>query len=72
MLNITEERKDTLKYGCILGAVLFIVNVIYIGIQRDKSFAEEIMPYFALLFLGYTACLLYTSCTSGKRERQRK
>lgn len=55
MLNITEERKDTLKYGCILGAVLFIVNVIYIGIQRDKSFAEEIMPYFALLFLGYTA-----------------
>lgn len=55
MMKLTEERKEVLKCGCILGAVLFIVNVIYIGIQKDRNFAEEIMPYFAVLFLGYTA-----------------
>lgn len=66
MIKISEERKDALKYGCILGTVLFIVNVIYIGVQKDRNFAEEIMPYFAVMLLGYMAAgivffILYTT-----------
>lgn len=55
MRKLTEEKKEILKYGICMGVVLFIVNVIYIGLQKDRGFAETIMPYFGLMLLGYAA-----------------
>ena len=44
MRKLTEEKKVILKYGICMGVVLFIVNVIYIGLQKDRGFEETIMP----------------------------
>ena len=75
MRKLTEEKKEILKYGICMGVVLFIVNVIYIGLQKDRGFAETIMPYFGLILFGYAAagvlffffCFLYSERAEGGR-----
>ncbi len=64
MRKLTEEKKEILKYGICMGVVLFIVNVIYIGLQKDRGFTETIMPYFGLMLLGYAAAgvLFFAFC----------
>ncbi len=70
-MKITEEQKYIFKMGLSLGAAFFVTNVIYIGIQKDRVFAENIMPYFGFLFLGYVAVgivfsFFYTRSDPGK------
>ena len=55
--RLSEKAERILVQGSVLGCVMFLVTVVYLGLQKDKAFALQMLP-----FLFRLCCWVSASC----------
>ncbi len=53
--RLSEKAERILVQGSVLGCVMFLVTVVYLGLQKDKAFALQMLPFLLPVLLGYVA-----------------
>lgn len=72
MKKLSENGKDIIKHGVIMGCVMFIVTTVYLGIQKDKAFALLVLPYLGLFLVGYMLIGMLFFFVYYRKEREQK
>lgn len=70
--KLSERTESILQQGSIMGCVMFIVTVVYLGLQKDKAFALQMLPFLFPVLLGYVAFGMVFFFFYYRRERKGK
>ena len=68
--RLSEKAERILVQGSVLGCVMFLVTVVYLGLQKDKAFALQMLPFLLPVLLGYVAFgMVFFFSITEKREQ---
>ncbi len=73
MKKLSENGRNIIKHGAIMGGIMFIVTILYLGIQKDQEFTLLLMPYLSLILLCYILVgMLFFYSYYRKEQKEQK